>query len=77
MTRHVYDELLVHHRKLWILFDPATDNVISIHTSIQNAILRKHRIGGRVAISVVTKRELETYYSTDKVVEDYLRRHSI
>ncbi|MGA2504296.1 MAG: hypothetical protein ABSG01_09425 [Anaerolineales bacterium] len=80
MTHRTWDELLVHHKKLWILFDPDTDAVFSVHTNFNNAMLNRRRLlNGKiqVGISSVSKRELETYYEDDKVVVDYLRQHSI
>ncbi len=80
MSRRVWDELLVHHKKLYILFDPDTDAVFSVHTSFNNAMLNRRRLLNgkiKVDISSVSKRELETFYEDDKVVVDYLRRHSL
>jgi len=78
MARRVWDETLIHHRRLYVLFDKDSGYILSIHTSFNNAVLRKHRLASAsVDISSVTKRELELYYTDDKTVEDYLRRHSI
>ena len=47
MSRRVWDELLVHHKKLYILFDPDTDAVSLSTHFVQQCHVKQTKIAER------------------------------